>query len=719
MLGRRGRSRVVGSQELTLETLPDMPSVSHQPTCQHGRQTAERLPNQPQAKRQDSAEYGPGGPPATEKAALDNTLGRLRATLPAKSPKSTLLPINRRKNIGAVCGTMVTTRNRALSTSQVDPAPSTLPPPRQPSHQASRSHHITPEQQPTTQHLLQMLERQERLIQQQADVIQELRQSKITLAITRSALFTKVTVKSQRASPTYHPNQSRTTPAYDGTADPQDHLDAFEASMLFHGATDPIMCRAFPLTLKKAALQWFTRLAPNSINTWETLALAFNTRFTASKEQPRLSYTLPGIRQGPNESIRAYLDRFNTEAMKVRTLSPEVMVHVLVMGLQEGLFRTELAKYTDLTMEDLCSKAQQFINLEETHYIHTHTEPQMHHPSREAKRPRLHDHPHDLPSLPKKAKYSTYTPLNASRSRILQEVLSTHLVQLPRPRPTKPGPQDRSKYCDYHSMFGHLTNDCTQLRDTIEDLIQAGHLQQFIAGLEQRRRSPQHRRPESSKRRSPPHFQQRRPTPRPQTDRHRADNRRPRSPVDINTISGGFAAGGTSRAAQKKYVREVMHVAARSSQQRQSYRSVPPITFDDHDYEGVIRGHDDPLVITAMLNNKKVSRLFIDQGSSTDIIFQDLFEKMELHDRDLLPYDGQLVGFFGQGITPRGERGSALSAQLLPDEPLPPLQQTACPPSKRPRGMHMVELDVRADEGDFRPQPEGEKTTLQLGQSSG
>ncbi|XP_019418551.1 PREDICTED: uncharacterized protein LOC109329335 [Lupinus angustifolius] len=208
----------------------------------------------------------------------------------------------------------------------------------------------------------------------------------------------------------------------DGTVDPQDHLDAFKASMLFHEATDPIMCRAFPLTLKKAALQWFTRLAPNNISTWETLALAFNTRFTASKEQPRSSYTLSGIRQGPNESIQAYLDRFNTEAMKVHTLSPEGAVHVLVMGLQEGLFRTELAKYTDLTLEDLRSKAQQFTNLEETHHIHTHTEPQIHHPSREAKQPRLHDPPHDLPSQPKKAKYSTYTPLNASRSRIFKRV---------------------------------------------------------------------------------------------------------------------------------------------------------------------------------------------------------------------------------------------------------------------------------------------------------
>ncbi|CAL0328659.1 unnamed protein product [Lupinus luteus] len=712
---------------------------------------------------------------------------------------------------------MVTTRNRALSPSQVDPALSTLPPPRQPSHQASRSHHTEQEPPPPTTHqLLQMLERQERLIQEQAELIKQLQKPELKTTNPHERPIQEIHREESAGEsyiPSYPTNQSPNVPhhhcgarhpftstimacplpshftrptnidQYDGTTDPQDHLDSFEASMLFHGATDPIMCRAFPLTLKKAALQWFTRLTPNSISTWATLASSFNTRFTASKEQPRSSYTLSGIRQVPQESIRAYLDRFNTEAMKVCTLSPEVVVHVLVMGLQEGLFRTELAKYTDLTMEDLRSKTQQFINLEETHHIHNHPEPQTHHSSREAKRPRPHDHPRDLPPQPKKSKYSAYTPLNASRSRILQEVLTTHLVQLPRPRPAKPGPQDRSKYCEYHSMFGHLTNDCTQLRDTIEDLIQAGHLQRFIAGLEQRRRSPQRRRPESTGRRSPPPAHQRRPVARDYLDRRRQDNQRQRSPVDINTISGGFAAWGTSRSAQKRYVREVMHVSARSSH-HEHHNTSPPITFDDRDYEGVVRGHDDPLVITAKLNNKKVSRLFVDQGSSADIIFQELFQKMELRDRDLQPYDGQLVGFSRQGITPRGYvevwltigdhplsrtiqtrflvvhcesaynaivgrptlkrlkaivstphlcmkflssslqvctvRGDQYSARSCYQMSLRPhfsKQQT--PPSKNSRGVHMVELDIRADEGEFRPQPEGEKITLQLGRSPG
>ncbi|CAL0299534.1 unnamed protein product [Lupinus luteus] len=164
-----------------------------------------------------------------------------------------------------------------------------------------------------------MLERQERLIQQHANMIEELLQPKAD-TVSRPERHVEETsfhthYNGLPIALTLHPTN---IDQYDGTTDPQDHLDAFEASMLFHEATDPIMC--------------------------------------------------------PNESIRAYLDRFNTEAMKVYTISHEVAVHVLVMGLQQGLFRTELAKYTELIMEVLRSKAQQF-NLEETHHIHTHTKP--------------------------------------------------------------------------------------------------------------------------------------------------------------------------------------------------------------------------------------------------------------------------------------------------------------------------------------------------------
>ena len=45
------------------------------------------------------------------------------------------------------------------------------------------------------------------------------------------------------------------TKIYDGFADPLNHLEAFKALMLLHGANDGTLCRAFLATLRKEARQ--------------------------------------------------------------------------------------------------------------------------------------------------------------------------------------------------------------------------------------------------------------------------------------------------------------------------------------------------------------------------------------------------------------------------------------------------------------------------------
>ena len=60
--------------------------------------------------------------------------------------------------------------------------------------------------------------------------------------------------------------------SYDGVKDPLDHLETFKTLMQLQGVLDEIMCRAFPTTLKGAARIWFSRLTPNSINTFKELS---------------------------------------------------------------------------------------------------------------------------------------------------------------------------------------------------------------------------------------------------------------------------------------------------------------------------------------------------------------------------------------------------------------------------------------------------------------
>ena len=63
--------------------------------------------------------------------------------------------------------------------------------------------------------------------------------------------------------------------SYDGVKDPLDHLETFKTLMHLQGVPDEIMCKAFPTTLRGTARIWFSRLTPNSINTFKELSAQF------------------------------------------------------------------------------------------------------------------------------------------------------------------------------------------------------------------------------------------------------------------------------------------------------------------------------------------------------------------------------------------------------------------------------------------------------------
>ena len=78
------------------------------------------------------------------------------------------------------------------------------------------------------------------------------------------------------------------------------------------------------------------------------------------------------------------------------------------------------------------------------------------------------------------------------------------------------------------------------------------------------------------------------------------------------------------------------------------------ITFSDSDLEGCQHPHDDPLVIRAVVANKTVHRVLIDNGSSADIIFASAFDKMGIGRERMKPVSTHLRGFSGEKVLPLG-----------------------------------------------------------------
>ncbi|KAL0293272.1 UNVERIFIED_CONTAM: hypothetical protein Sradi_6947300 [Sesamum radiatum] len=64
--------------------------------------------------------------------------------------------------------------------------------------------------------------------------------------------------------------------------------------------------------------------------------------------------------------------------------------------------------------------------------------------------------------------------------------------------------------------------------------------------------------------------------------------------------------------------------------------------------------HNDAQVITAMIANYEVGRIFIDSGSSADILFGEAHDQMQLGDASLEKVNTSLYGFVGEVVHPRG-----------------------------------------------------------------
>ena len=151
---------------------------------------------------------------------------------------------------------------------------------------------------------------------------------------------------------------------YDGSTDPDEHMDAYTAHMSLYTSDDAVLCRVFPTSLKGVALSWFTKLSPNSIDSFTTLVAKFETEFTTSWPHHLTSIALVGIRQ-KGESLRTFVDRFSKVAMSIQNLSPHVAMHHMLTALRPGPFADNLCMQPADSLDELRKRAAKYMQLEE------------------------------------------------------------------------------------------------------------------------------------------------------------------------------------------------------------------------------------------------------------------------------------------------------------------------------------------------------------------
>ncbi|XP_073120294.1 uncharacterized protein [Henckelia pumila] len=193
--------------------------------------------------------------------------------------------------------------------------------------------------------------------------------------------------------------------------------------------------------------------------------------------------------------------------------------------------------------------------------------------------------------------------------------------------------------------------DCSQLDQEIERIIQQhSEIKNILTRQEGYHHNKRQRgRSRQRARTAPPHEDFNRPNQdQPRDDRA---HQRPVPPAReiINMISGGPTDGDSNRArktSSKKFINMEID--------NQIVHTGPTLSFGPEDLRGIPSNHNDALVIRAMVANYDVAPIFMDSGSSVNVLFQESINQMDLGQNKMEPVVTSLFGFTGHAICPVG-----------------------------------------------------------------
>ncbi|XP_019198717.1 PREDICTED: uncharacterized protein LOC109192499 [Ipomoea nil] len=339
---------------------------------------------------------------------------------------------------------------------------------------------------------------------------------------------------------------------------------------------------------------------------------------------------LEKAKQLEGETLTDFLVKWKAVVREVEPMDDLTAIHMLHISLRGGYLYQDFILHPPTTYEEPLCRVTDYANAGEANAVKRSQEvgssrkPPGRSDNRSAEHHRSRTRPED------------FTALNRLAAEALQYTQSCNLIRLP--RPGQEG-KDKTKHCAYHRCSRHDTEECTTLRQLLEDLLQAGKLDKCLGKREENKRSTgkrDHRRFERSERSD---YDQRDPDPK--SDGHQT------SKPTIHVIFGGLEDASQAQ--------EPFPVAVVESRETGKRQKMEPITFALEDQPEAGDTGMEALVVTIDIMGVDVQRVMVDTRISVNVLYLDVFEKLKLDRRELTPVGAPLSGFTGDTIHPEGK----------------------------------------------------------------
>ncbi|RDX94357.1 hypothetical protein CR513_23277, partial [Mucuna pruriens] len=200
--------------------------------------------------------------------------------------------------------------------------------------------------------------------------------------------------------------------------------------------------------------------------------------------------------------------------------------------------------------------------------------------------------------------------------------------------------------CEFHKEYGHSIEECWNLQEQIEKLIQEGHLGHYILGRGQKDLvsvRPTRKGNEDELRRDD----------RDDTRREERRKERSRSEQRVDTRHRGvittISSGGANMAKGNPRARDVLAVHVKVGTTPST-----TITFSERDMRYEPPRQDETMVISVVMAEYKVERVLIDQGNSANILYWLMYKRLGFPLADLELCLGSLYGFIGKHVMIKG-----------------------------------------------------------------
>ncbi|KAM1100032.1 hypothetical protein ACFX15_006313 [Malus domestica] len=138
--------------------------------------------------------------------------------------------------------------------------------------------------------------------------------------------------------------------------------------MAYRMHTDEKRCLLFPSTLSGGALNWYCRLSPETIDSFEELRKLFVSQHIFQTDRLHSADDLYTIRQKPDESLREYAGRFSHEYSRCAEADDKTALKAFTAGLRDCFFKYMINANTWKTYSEVMAHAYNHASAEAMTY---------------------------------------------------------------------------------------------------------------------------------------------------------------------------------------------------------------------------------------------------------------------------------------------------------------------------------------------------------------